>query len=120
MNFFSGKISGKNFVMGDLSVEIPAKKRAELERLGYSGDVILGIRPEHVKDGVGNLPVQVELVELIGSESIIFGLLHGEKVVCKTGVRTDIHITDTINMDFDMNMVHFFDAETEVRIPIQA
>ena len=120
MNFFHGKISGKNFVMGNLSIEIPAKKRAELERLGYNNEVILGIRPEHVKDGEGSLPVQVELVELIGSESIIFGLLHGEKVVCKTGVRTDIHITDTINMNFDMNMVHFFDAETEVRIPIQA
>ena len=120
MNFTRGKIEGSNFVTGKFSIPIPPKKLAELERLGYKNEVILGVRPEHVKDGTGQLDVKVELVELIGSESIIFGLLGDTRVVCKTGVRTDIFIGDVIKMDFDMNMAHFFDITTEERIPIQA
>jgi multiple sugar transport system ATP-binding protein len=119
MNFLRGRLEGNVFVNGDSRIEVPANKLAELERLGYTGEVILGVRPEHVKDGTGALPVKVELVELIGSESIIFGLLGDTRVVCKTGVRTEIFIGDVVQMDFDMSTAHFFDIQTEVRIPIQ-
>jgi ABC-type sugar transport systems, ATPase components len=119
MNFLHGTLVGNQFVTGSHKIEIPKNKLSELERLGYSGEIILGVRPEHVKDGTGQLPIKVELVELIGSESIIFGLLDDTKIVCKTGVRTDINIGDTIMMNFEMGTAHFFDKETEVRIPIQ-
>jgi multiple sugar transport system ATP-binding protein len=120
MNFIRGNIDGSNFVSGKYSIAIPEKKLAELTRLGYKKEVILGVRPEHVTDGKGALDVKVELVELVGSESIIFGLLGDSRVVCKTGVRTDIFIGDVIKMDFDMTKAHFFDVQTEERIPIQA
>jgi multiple sugar transport system ATP-binding protein len=119
MNFVRGKLVGSQFVTGNHKIEVPKEKLSELERLGYNSEIILGVRPEHVKDGVGQLPVKVELVELIGSESIIFGLLDDTKVVCKTGVRTEIKIGDTVMMNFEMGTAHFFDVDTEVRIPIQ-
>jgi multiple sugar transport system ATP-binding protein len=120
MNFIRGKIEENQFVSGKYKIAIPEKKLAELQRLGYQKEIILGVRPEHVHDGKGELDVKVELVELVGSESIIFGLLGDSRVVCKTGVRTEIMIGDVIKMDFDMTKAHFFDMETEVRIPIQA
>jgi len=120
MNFIRGKIDDNQFVSGKYRIAIPEKKLAELKRLGYEKEIILGIRPEHVFDGKGELDVKVELVELVGSESIIFGLLGDTRVVCKTGVRTEIFIGDVIKMDFDMTKAHFFDSETEERIPIQA
>jgi multiple sugar transport system ATP-binding protein len=120
MNFIRGNIDGSNFVSDKYSIAIPEKKLAELTRLGYKKEVILGVRPEHVTDGKGALDVKVELVELVGSESIIFGLLGDSRVVCKTGVRTDIFIGDVVKMDFDMTKAHFFDVQTEERIPIQA
>jgi multiple sugar transport system ATP-binding protein len=112
-------LKDNQFVTGQHKITIPEEKLSELHRLGYKGEVILGVRPEHVKDGVGQLPIKVELVELIGSESIIFGLLDNTKIVCKTGVRTQIKIGDTIMMNFEMKTAHFFDVDTEARIPIQ-
>ena len=48
-------------------------------RPGVDGDkVILGIRPEHVVPGPGGLPMQIDLVEPLGSETVLIGRLAGE------------------------------------------
>lgn len=119
MNFLKGKIVGNHFVKGDTEIEIPEGKLSELKRLNYDDEIILGIRPEHVTEGQGEIKVNIDLVELIGSESIIFASLDGVKLVAKTGVNTQIRIGDKKNFHFDMSMCHFFDIETEERVNIK-
>jgi len=120
MNFLKGKIQGTTFVSEDTVIEVPKEKLSELDRLGYreKSEVILGIRPEHVKEGEGSVQASIDLVELIGSESIIFASIGDKKLVSKTGVNTDLRIGDKVNFSFNMQMCHFFDVNTENRIKI--
>jgi len=124
MNFLHGKLEGDKFVSDNLAITLPTQKLEELKRLGYANKkVILGIRPEHVYDTDSNnnqqVKVKIDLVELIGSESVIYTTLKDTKLIAKTGVNTDIKIGDEMNFTLDLKMAHCFDAKTEVRIKIQ-
>ncbi|XMB86952.1 sn-glycerol-3-phosphate ABC transporter ATP-binding protein UgpC [Mycoplasmatota bacterium WC44] len=122
MNFIKGKLDGNQFTCKDLKLTVPAPKISELERLGYANkEVILGIRPEHVYDTDSNTQkakVKVDLVELVGSESVVYMTVADTPLIAKVGVRTDIHIGDEMNFSFDLEKAHFFDAKTEERIKI--
>ncbi len=123
MNFLKGKLEGNRFVCGTIDLTIPKNKLEELDRLGYSNkEIFMGIRPEHVYDEESSeqkAVVNVNLVELIGSESIIHSSTGDTSFVAKVGVRTDIKIGDELKISFDLDKAHFFDINTEVRIDIQ-
>lgn len=83
--------------------------------------VILGIRPEHISLHGSQIPVQVEMVEILGSEQLIHCTLDGTSLV----VRADLHETDqqaikagdTICIDANQKFpLHWFDPETTRRM----
>jgi sn-glycerol 3-phosphate transport system ATP-binding protein len=82
----------------------------------YQGDrVTLGIRPEHLTLGPGELMFAVDLIEPLGSETLVHGRLAAdETVVVKApgAVAAAESMTATIQTDH----VHIFDAVTAQRI----
>jgi sn-glycerol 3-phosphate transport system ATP-binding protein len=82
----------------------------------YQGDrVTLGIRPEHLTLGPGELMFAVDLIEPLGSETLVHGRLAADEtvVVKATGaVAAAESMTATIQTDH----VHIFDAITAQRI----
>lgn len=83
--------------------------------------VLMGIRPEHIKLHGPGMPVNVEMVEILGSEQLIHGR-HGDTPVivrCAVGLTRDfpLQIDETIQVGADgVHPLHWFDPETGRRI----
>lgn len=125
MNFFNGKVEDGKFVTGKTTVSIPEGKMKVLRDQGYVGkDIILGIRPEDLHDEQlfidaaqdSTIKASVEVSELHGAETMIYSHLEGQDFVARVDSRTDIKAGQTIELAFDMNKVHFFDKDSELRI----
>ncbi len=125
MNFFRGKLSEGSLVIGDSKLSIPEGKMKILREQGYVGkDIVFGMRPEDIHDeqifieaSVGStFTFNVEVAELTGAEMMIYTQLSGQEFVARIDSRTTAKAQDKIELAFDMNKAHFFDAETEARI----
>jgi ABC-type sugar transport system ATPase subunit len=96
--------------------EIKAKQLASKKYIGQK--VLLGIRPEHVRPMKGDLKRFVEVVEHLGDESILYAKMENRKdpFIIKIPFNSKIHANEDINVEFDMNHVYLFDAETHKAI----
>ncbi|HEY4252136.1 MAG TPA: sn-glycerol-3-phosphate ABC transporter ATP-binding protein UgpC [Roseomonas sp.] len=83
---------------------------------GEGRAVTLGIRPEHLgTDGPAALPVTVELVEPLGSESVLHGrLADGTALVAR--LPGAAALADGMRLSITPEFLHVFDAATGVRI----
>lgn len=125
MNFFSGKLVGDDFVIGDTKVKVPEGKMKTLKDAGKTDtELILGVRPEDIHDEPlfldsspdTTITAHIEVAELMGSESFLYSRLNDQDFVARVDSRTDVHSGESIKLAFNMNHAHFFDAETELRI----
>ena len=81
--------------------------------LNNSHDIILGIRPEDISISDKGLEAKVDVVELLGKEQIVHVVVDETKIDLLISSKVDIHIGDTIYLNFDKNSVHLFDIESE-------
>ncbi|MCH1627086.1 ABC transporter ATP-binding protein [Ferdinandcohnia quinoae] len=125
MNFFHGTLKEDSISLGDVSVSVPEGKMKLLRDKGYVGkEVILGIRPEDIHDEPvfieasqgTKVTASIEVAELMGAETMLYSQVSGQEFVARVDSRTDIKPGQTLELAFDMNKVHFFDAETDLRI----
>ncbi|WP_338470796.1 sn-glycerol-3-phosphate ABC transporter ATP-binding protein UgpC [Niallia sp. XMNu-256] len=125
MNFFNGKIEDGRFIIGQKSISVPEGKMKILREQGYVGkEIILGIRPEDFHDEQvfidtfkeSTFKLHVDVAELTGAETMVYSSLEGQNLVARIDSRSEINHGDTIEVALDMNKVHFFDKETELRI----
>jgi sn-glycerol 3-phosphate transport system ATP-binding protein len=114
MNLFEGRLDaeGMAFTARDgVKVALPATARPLAGR-----DLILGVRPEHLLLDGGNLPMQVETVEMLGAEHLIHGVVAGHDVIVRTGPHDNPPPGTTLQLGFKPEAVHWFDAATGARI----
>ncbi len=125
MNFFTGKLEEGKFKVNNSSIAIPEGKMKVLRSQGYVGkEIILGVRPEDLHDEPlfidasqgSTVKATVEVSELTGAETMIYSQFEGQDFVARVDSRSDVTPGQVIELAFDMNKVHFFDAETELRI----
>lgn len=124
MNFFKGKISLDNFIhIGSERIQITHMDIVEkLKAKGYiDKDIILGIRPEHMivepfYNDTTKLTGSVSLYELIGASGLVYSKLGDQTYISKTDSRHMFSMGDKILISFDQQHMHFFDAESELRI----
>lgn len=116
MNFLKGTVEGKEdkmvFRSRGINIELPTGE-GEVVR----GDVVLGIRPEHLSlasdasECKNLIPCTVEVVEHIGSESIIYVRTRGdEELVIKLAASYDKQVTvgSKITITLGRGNVHLF------------
>ena len=128
MNFINGTVTAKGEfdITGDEKhiIKLPEDK-VQLLKNFVGKQVTLGIRPEDIKysedrdfagPSIEALDVEADVVELLGDTLQIHSLVNNQKFVCKTSSIFDVRMHDKITVGFDMSMVHFFDAVSEVRI----
>jgi sn-glycerol 3-phosphate transport system ATP-binding protein len=131
MNLLRGQTSSGLLTAGALSLEVPGVP---------DGDVVVGFRPEALGLGSGSpgLGLQVEVVEPLGTETLVHGSTEGELVRPEevTGERADLPalagaraaiaarlgprerpvVGERVRLDLDISAIHLFDAHTGVAL----
>ena len=135
MNFFNVKLNRVKEKVEVLFAEgskivIPYEDVAKVDDRYLHGDVevILGVRPEHIsvsKEETG-LKCVVNVIERLGNESLLYGVLSGEseeesltskhQIIVKTVEDVDDVTGTTINLSLDLEKIHLFDSESEITI----
>ena len=86
----------------------------------HNGKVNVGLRPEDFTiNEKGPIKLNVELVELIGANTLIHGRLENSNeilVASIAGVISESKIGNQINLSFDENKLHLFDVNSNQRI----
>lgn len=90
----------------------------DTRRLSIGLEVVLGIRPEFFDLQAADCEITIRLVESMGSESYIHGDLAGHPVIVKTDMRVKFLPKDRVTIGFQLENIHVFDAETELRIAL--
>jgi multiple sugar transport system ATP-binding protein len=97
-----------------LGVSVPLSRRSSL--LDGGRDVILGLRPEDLRwgrgamvDGHVTLRAQVEVVEPLGSETLISVAVGDQRLIARFPPRTGISPGESVDLAFDPAHVHMFD-----------
>ena len=126
MNFVTVRVSAENgselWVAGDgLRLQVPAHLA---DRVGpYSGkELTLGIRPEDLRLAADGDPpgsvfeAVVELVEQLGSETLLDTRAGRETIVAAVEATSRIRMRDRLRLATNPNRLHFFDASTEASV----
>ena len=118
--FMDGKkLKAKLNGCDDMVVTFPEIKAKQLASASYIGQkVLLGIRPEHVKPNQGDLNVYIDVVEHLGDESILYTKMKNRKdqFIIKIPFNSKIRANEDTKVEFDMNHVYLFDAESHKAI----
>jgi sn-glycerol 3-phosphate transport system ATP-binding protein len=127
MNLLSATAAGDRVDAGDLVLEVPGAP---------SGELVIGVRPEALRletGGTGEhvMPVRVEVVELLGHETIVYGSIRGDRVataatapgieslpperavvIARLDARRQPAVGETITLGMSPEDVHLFDAQS--------
>ena len=101
--------------IGDHRLELPASE--ELDANSQGRKIVLGVRPEHVhtqaSEQASSIPVELDLVETLGSEALLHTHVAGKPFVVKaeTGGLID-HLYEVNTLYFKPDMLKVFDKET--------
>jgi len=130
MNFFEGATLEQNggvYLRLSEGVALKVPEDVAVRAEGYIGrTVTLGIRPEHLEEGQAArrrqekadlsghmVPVKVDVVENLGNEQMIYGLLGGKQVLARVDARAAIRPGDEVELYFDMDRIHLFDPQDD-------
>lgn len=127
MNFIEAILKeegGKLFVQKeDMKISIPEKYTVRCKE--YVGkEVIFGIRPEDMYDKMfAKVPNtkdiikgKIEVVEPLGSETLIHADVYGHDIVAKVDPKTKAEPGMDMDFAIDVEMVHIFDKDTEENV----
>jgi sn-glycerol 3-phosphate transport system ATP-binding protein len=113
MNLLKGQADGSRFVAGGQTLALPAAAPR-------SGELILGLRPEHTElsqTGSAGWKLKVEALEMLGAERLVYGHV-GDSLFT---VRLDATLVppkvgDTVSLTTTPEHLHWFDAATTKRV----
>ncbi len=124
MNLLEGQLISRDdqlFVEGkDFVLRVPPERASLIDR--YAGrDVVVGIRPEHIFDRaeVAEAPpgstftARIDLVEPLGSETLIHAIVGGQPLVAKVSPDTELRRGHIVELVVDTRHLHIFDRETQ-------
>ena len=111
MNFIEGEL--KNKKLKTQAFEIAGIKS------DFNGKVILGIRPEHMVQAYnGLIKLNVDLVEKLGSDNLVYGEIKGKKdLLCyRTPGNEKINSGSKLALNIQDNKLYIFNKKTGKRI----
>ena len=127
MNFIECTVEKENkdveLKFSNYTITLPEARGKKLVEGGYVGKtVVLGIRPEDIKDEemfINNSPesvisATVRVYELLGAEVFLyFDVDEDVHITARVNPRTTARPGDTINLALDLSKIHIFDKQTE-------
>jgi multiple sugar transport system ATP-binding protein len=131
MNFFDATLkeeAGTTKVeTSSFSISLPPGK-ATLYKGQTGKRVTLGVRPEDIHDyeyqpaGIvpGRVEANVEVVEQMGNEIILYLEDQGKSFIARTDPRTGARVGNRISLAFNLDNMHIFDAQSELSLAYEA
>ena len=130
MNTFRSKLvweGGRHYVIAHgAKIAVDGKKADMLrERNIGGGDIVLGVRPEHIKltnkNNPAAIPCKIEVNEMMGSElHLHVATAQGDRLIVRVptvtlddSIRRALVAGATIYVTFEGKVMHFFDPKTE-------
>jgi sn-glycerol 3-phosphate transport system ATP-binding protein len=113
MNLMRGRAEGASFDAGGQTLALPAAAP-------QSGELVLGLRPEHAelqtREAAG-WPLKVEALEMLGAERLVYGRI-GETLFTLRidATRVPPKVGDTVSISTAAAQLHWFDAATSQRL----
>ena len=118
MNFLDGVVirnEGRpSLALGD-GIRVPLGAS-----VGEGARVTLGVRPEDVTVGEGELQATVTVVEPTGHETLLTLSLGEVRLVARASPDADVRIDETVPVSLRPNRQHLFDAAGERIEPVAA
>ena len=111
MNLLPGQADGSRFTAGTQTLNLPvAAPRA--------GALTLGVRPEHAQlDPTGPWPLQVDMLEMLGAERLVYGRLGGASFTLRIeATLVPPKPGDTVGLRVPPEHLHWFDSDTGRRV----
>ncbi|MBO0705866.1 MAG: sn-glycerol-3-phosphate ABC transporter ATP-binding protein UgpC [Candidatus Dormibacteraeota bacterium] len=112
MNFIPVTVSGSTAKGSGLEVALPQAPGIEKG--------VLGIRPEDMSNDVRNghpeVDMQVDVLEILGSDQYLYGRLGGDDVIARVPPQFNVSAGDRVRLAINKDQMHLFDAETEQAI----
>ncbi len=111
MNLLPGQADGSRFAIGGQTLTLPATAPR-------AGALTLGIRPEHAElNPEGAWPLQVEMLEMLGAERLVYGKLGGGAFTLRIeATRKPPKPGDHVMLHVALEHVHWFDSGTGKRL----
>jgi len=119
MNFYQGKLQDRHFSADGMSFSVAGY---EFCNESPDGEIFLGIRPEHIQNGVAakDCPVRfeatVDLIEPMGSDTQVWASSNGQQIRFRMDGQADVAEGDTVPIGFDPSRLSLFDQKSEMRI----
>ena len=126
MNFIDSvvTVSGASvyLVFGNNKIRVPEARAKKLVEGGYvDKEVVLGIRPEDIKDDAtfvsshpeASFAATVRVYELLGAEVFLYFAVDDYDITARVDPRTTARPGDTVTIAMDLAKMHIFDKETE-------
>jgi len=109
MNQLEGAVDGSTFRVAGHA--IPIDRSRFVHALG-SGTFVLGVRPEFVTIGGGDLPARIRLVENTGHEQIVtLELTDGTRLLARTDAARRLDVGQSVQIGFHPDALHLFAPE---------
>jgi multiple sugar transport system ATP-binding protein len=115
MNFVNGKLEGRDgqpAFVSDNGTALPVP--ADVKQ--HTGQVVYGIRPEHIDIGKDGVPASISVLEPTGSETQIFAHIGGDALNAAVRDRISARPGESIPFAIDRKRVHLFDRSSGNRI----
>jgi multiple sugar transport system ATP-binding protein len=105
-----------------LALPVPASREARYRpRVGH--ELIFGLRPEHIREGRGEVPpgsaafeARLDVVEPMGMETMIYFIVDGVEVCGRVDPVTAGNVGEPMRLIADLNQMHLIDPRTELVI----
>jgi multiple sugar transport system ATP-binding protein len=124
MNFLDARLADGGAVLETAGGRIPVPRRLAAALAGQSGrNLVTGIRPENVvpegrtpRGEAVPLNVAVEIAEPLGDEVVVHGRAGDGTLVFKQDPHRATEIGSRAEVRLELDALHVFDAETQLRI----
>lgn len=123
MNFLKGDLSQKNgkAVVTVNGTDLVVDSYKPTSGLPSNGNVILGVRPEHIKVNDTNsggivYDAVVDIEEPMGADNLLWLKLAGHTISVRIGGSRRFAPGTAVKLTFDMSLASIFDATSELRL----
>jgi multiple sugar transport system ATP-binding protein len=120
MNLIEGHLEGGVFKKGDLTLPMDGYEYVNAQVTDRP--VVIGLRPEHIVTGelAAKAPVQmqvaVDLVESMGSDTLIYATMNGEIFRVRMDGNAVVKAGETLDIGIDPSRASLFDKSDEARL----